>query len=222
MDGKGLAEERLPETAAEGKKRRMTEVPKIVHHRLRAATPAREMLEQTHPEADLLTAIAEHALAAPEREGVLQHLALCEDCRDVVALALPEVDTVILPVEEKAEVAVAHAAAELVAEHGENRFSWASLGWRQLRGATLAAGIAVAVFVVRPALERIGMQHTSVNSAANQISPAAQPALGLQIASGALPENSAATKNAETGGEKSAAKKSANSLTADTMVADRK
>ena len=79
----------------------MTEVPKIVHHRLRAVTPAREVLEQTHPDADVLTAFAEQALAAREREGVLQHLALCADCRDIVALALPEFDTVTPPVEEE-------------------------------------------------------------------------------------------------------------------------
>lgn len=43
----------------------MTEVPKIVHHRLRAAMPAAELLEQMHPEADVLTAFAEQALSAP-------------------------------------------------------------------------------------------------------------------------------------------------------------
>src|SRR6266436_9420550 len=65
----------------------MTEVPKIVYDRLRAALP-----EQAHPDADLLTAFAEQALSATERDGVLQHLALCGDCREVVALALPAAD----------------------------------------------------------------------------------------------------------------------------------
>ena len=67
----------------------MTEVPKIVHDRLRAALP-----EQAHPDADLLAAFAEQALSATERDGVLQHLALCGDCRDVIALALPAADMV--------------------------------------------------------------------------------------------------------------------------------
>ena len=48
----------------------MSEVPKIVHHRLRAATPAPDPLERAHPDADLLTAFAEQALPASEREGV--------------------------------------------------------------------------------------------------------------------------------------------------------
>src|ERR1700730_16072619 len=58
----------------------MTEVPKIVYDRLRAAFP-----ERAHPDADLLAAFAEQALSATERDGVLQHLALCGDWRDVVA-----------------------------------------------------------------------------------------------------------------------------------------
>ena len=67
----------------------MTEVPKIVYDRLRAALP-----EQAHPDADLLAAFAEQAISATERDGVLQHLALCGDCREVVALALPAADIV--------------------------------------------------------------------------------------------------------------------------------
>src|ERR1700690_1951423 len=166
----------------------MTEVPKIVHHRLRAVTPAREVLEQTHPDADVLTAFAEQALAAREREGVLQHLALCADCRDIVALALPEFDTVTPPVEEETEVVVARNA-----DHKENRFSWASLSWAHLRWATLAAGIVVAVFVVRPGFERMGKPHTPVNSEANKISlTVAPPVPASQVASAALPANSVA------------------------------
>jgi hypothetical protein len=87
----------------------MTEVPKIVHDRLRAASierlleralPGQEAPERAHPDADLLTAFAEQALSATERDGVLKHLSLCGECRDVLALALPaseitaETDTV--------------------------------------------------------------------------------------------------------------------------------
>jgi len=72
----------------------MTEVPKIVHDRLRVASlgqalPGQGAPERAHPDADLLTAFAEQALSATERDGVLEHLSLCGDCRDVVALALP-------------------------------------------------------------------------------------------------------------------------------------
>jgi hypothetical protein len=44
-----------------------------------------------HPDADQLSAFIEQALPAHERDGVLAHLAVCAECRGVVALALPEV-----------------------------------------------------------------------------------------------------------------------------------
>ncbi len=62
----------------------MQNVPKIVRERLRAVTPA-----VNHPDADALTAFAEHSLPELERDVVLEHLARCGDCRDIVALALP-------------------------------------------------------------------------------------------------------------------------------------
>jgi hypothetical protein len=50
-----------------------------------------------HPDADQLSAFTEQALPAHERDGVLAHLAVCRDCRAVVALALPEEETVAQP-----------------------------------------------------------------------------------------------------------------------------
>jgi hypothetical protein len=44
-----------------------------------------------HPDADQLSALIEQALPAHERDGVLAHLAVCSECRGVVALALPDV-----------------------------------------------------------------------------------------------------------------------------------
>src|ERR1035438_3382048 len=81
----------------------MTEVPKIVYDRLRAVLPDRAGPEQAHPEADLLTAFAEQALSATERDGVLEHLALCGDCREAIALALPPADIVIAPIATETE-----------------------------------------------------------------------------------------------------------------------
>ena len=54
-----------------------------------------------HPDADLLTAYAEQILTSSERSQVLEHLAACRQCRDVVWLALEPV------AEEKAPVLVA-------------------------------------------------------------------------------------------------------------------
>jgi hypothetical protein len=41
----------------------------------------------THPSADMLTAFAEHMLTAAEKERVADHLARCQECRDVLYLA---------------------------------------------------------------------------------------------------------------------------------------
>ncbi len=95
----------------------MSTVPKIVIERLKAAESV-----GNHPDANLLTAFAEHALGKPEREVVLAHLAKCGDCRDIVALALPAAD-VVTPV-------------IVPARHG-----W--LTWPALRWGLVAAGIVV-------------------------------------------------------------------------------
>lgn len=71
----------------------MRDVPKIVRERLRA-TPA---LNHPHPDADVLTAFAERSLTERERAGVLEHLAQCGDCRDIVALAVPAAEDMAQP-----------------------------------------------------------------------------------------------------------------------------
>ena len=152
----------------------MTEVPKIVYDRLRAALP-----EQAHPDADLLTAFAEQALSAAEREGVLQHLALCEDCRDVVALALPAAD--ITPPQTAEENGVRTTASQ--AESRARRKL--SLAWPTLRWAALAAGavVAAAVLLVHPGKLNQATPPPSVNQ---QVATAAPPASSPTIASPVL------------------------------------
>jgi Putative zinc-finger len=59
-------------------------LPKIVTTRLAALHSCE------HPDADLLTAFAEHTLGGSERELVLSHLSGCRQCRQVIAWALPE------------------------------------------------------------------------------------------------------------------------------------
>ncbi len=58
---------------------------------------------QAHPDADMLTAYMEQSLAPAESKTVVAHLAVCEPCREVVALsqalmAQPETQTVLAPV----------------------------------------------------------------------------------------------------------------------------
>jgi len=116
----------------------MTEVPKIVVDRLRAAPPAQEDTPLSHPDADLLTAFAERGLSTEERESVLAHLALCEDCRYVVTLALPPQESL---------AATGAAEVELVPAFprtAKAERKWLSvIGWPSLRWAALAAGVIV-------------------------------------------------------------------------------
>ncbi len=72
----------------------MEQVPKIVSERLKAAAPAID-----HPDADILTAFSERSLPEQERIGVLKHLSHCADCREILALSLPETEAVqqVLP-----------------------------------------------------------------------------------------------------------------------------
>jgi len=91
----------------------MLTIPKIVLSRLKAAAPA-----GNHPEADALTAFAERSLTERERSTVIEHLARCGDCREIVALALPAIESVE-PV----------IAANRVSSGRVSRFAWPVLRW---------------------------------------------------------------------------------------------
>ncbi len=67
----------------------MQKIPQIVTERLKAGAAV-----SGHPDSNLLTAFGERSLPEPERTGVLSHLALCADCREIVALALPATESV--------------------------------------------------------------------------------------------------------------------------------
>ena len=145
----------------------MPEVPKIVQARLRAGA-----LSTGHPDPDLLTAFAEQTLSAAEREGVLQHLAVCGDCREVIAIALPASESVFVP-----QGAPEEEEAAATVRQPRPRMNW--FGWLGLRGAALAAGVLVvaSVLILRPGKQpqpRVESTVASVNSQAEQV--VAEPA----------------------------------------------
>jgi hypothetical protein len=171
----------------------MTEVPKIVYDRLRAARPQRALPdralrdqagpEQAHPEADLLTAFAEQALSATERDGVLEHLALCGDCREAIALALPPADIVTAPIATEAEAVRATPIPAKSKRNFLTVFAWPSLRW-----AALAAGVAVAASVL---LMHPGKLNQATQSTVNPpVATTAPPASAPQIAPSSVPESS--------------------------------
>src|SRR5258708_23121971 len=112
----------------------MPELPQIVRERLKASP-----LPGIHPDADVLTAFGERLLPESERALVMEHLARCGDCREVIALALPA--------SEVADVATAR-----IVKRGW--FAWPSLRW-----AWVAAGIV--------AVASVGVQQIWVHQRAN-------------------------------------------------------
>jgi hypothetical protein len=146
----------------------MTEVPKIVHDRLRAALPLQGASASVHLDANLLTAFAEQALPVAERDGVLEHLALCGDCREVVALALPDSSVVAAPFVADAETTPATVTRTRVsALHG------LGFGWPSLRWAALVAGVAVvaAVLLIRPGKPPASTQQVASLSVSSESMP---------------------------------------------------
>jgi hypothetical protein len=97
----------------------MTDLTSIVARRLQVAPQPQE-----HPDANLLSGFAERSLSSKDRLQVLEHLAQCIHCRDVVSLAAP------------AEVAA--ASTVLLPRHAP---VW--LGWPVLRWGALAACLAI-------------------------------------------------------------------------------
>jgi len=131
----------------------MQSVPKIVAKRLQHnPAPA-----SAHPDADLLTAFAEHSLSQPERAFLLQHLATCADCREVVTLALPETESLALPASARTP-----------------RIPW--LTWPTLRWVTLSIGILVVASV---AILHYSHRNQVATVASNVMPTEAAPALSI-------------------------------------------
>ena len=82
---------------------------------------------QTHPDPDTLSAYVEQVLSPAERVRIIEHLADCRDCREVVALSLPQ----LAPQQPVLQVAP--------------RSRWWAPAYRW---ATLAAAVAVATTLI--------------------------------------------------------------------------
>jgi hypothetical protein len=64
----------------------MADLPKIAMQRLHEKAAA----AGSHPDPNLISAFAENSLSGDERAQVLQHIAQCADCREVVFLSSPD------------------------------------------------------------------------------------------------------------------------------------
>ncbi len=95
---------------------------------------------EIHPDAEMLSAFAEQALSATERTEVLEHLAICGRCREVVALARDA---------EGAEVASARP------EVLQPRAWWRSWGLVMAPAAAVVATALIAIYVHERGVERV-------------------------------------------------------------------
>lgn len=151
----------------------MTAIPKIVHQRLRSQAFQSASLAQSHPEADLLTAFAEQTLSTPERDLILQHLALCADCRDVLALASPADALASTPPELETEIPA--PMIQISEKVRSSWFAWDRLGWQNLGWVALAGGLAVAILIAGPGVEHLFKPNQPATPVATLSNPAAQP-----------------------------------------------
>jgi hypothetical protein len=69
----------------------MPDLPKIAMRRLHAKGTAAEI----HPDPNLITAFVENSLPGDSRAQIVQHLAQCADCREVVFLSSPDQATTL-------------------------------------------------------------------------------------------------------------------------------
>jgi hypothetical protein len=119
---------------------------------------------ESHPDAESLGAFAEQALGERERGRILEHLAICERCRQVVALAASAVEP----------ASPAPDAAR------PSRSWWQGWGLALAPAAALAATVVFAVYLH---LHRAGNSNqTAKVETPVQIAPAAVPEAGLTAA----------------------------------------
>src|ERR1051326_520974 len=138
----------------------MEQLPKIVGQRLQAVSR-----EEMHPDANLLAAFAEKSLLQREQVQILEHLAGCADCRDVVAHAQPE--------EVLQQVAVAAAAP--TAARRSAWFSGAVIRWAGLAACVVVVGAVVisrARFEKSPASVASNNEPVAVAKTGSQSQPA--------------------------------------------------
>ena len=141
---------------------------------------------EIHPDAEVLSAFAEQALSAKERDDVLKHLAVCGRCREIVALACEAAGS---------EVKAAHERVV------RPRAWWKSWGLALAPAAAVAATAVIAIYVHERSLEKsaevvANLERQRVNEPA-PILPQASPKPPEQAAPPAPPNTPAKPRKTE-------------------------
>jgi hypothetical protein len=123
----------------------MVSLPKLVKERLRAQRAAGQ-----HPDPDQMTALIERSLPQAERTRVLQHVAACADCREIIFLALPETGN-----------------EQLVAKASSGWMQWPVLRWGAVAACCLVVGAAVTLHLGSPHSQNMAPMVARVGSDAD-------------------------------------------------------
>lgn len=112
----------------------MNGLPNIVRERLKMMATAGD-----HPDPDLLAAFAEQALPDRERTPLLEHLARCTHCRELLVLSAPALES-------------GAVAKDTVPAQKAPWFSWPVLRWGALAACVVIVGTAVLMQTERHSL----------------------------------------------------------------------
>lgn len=128
----------------------MKPLPSIARQRLGAIQP------DSHPDFGVLTAFAERSLERAQRDSILCHLAACSRCNQLVALATPEKD-------------------EMLVETGRKWRDPSFRPWRWVTGSALAGALATAAlfFVTMPHVARLSPPVAQIAATSPQTEPQA-------------------------------------------------
>lgn len=99
----------------------MKPIPQVVRERLQAGDAG------PHPDPNLLAAFAENSLSKSARADVLQHLAACRQCREVLSVSVPEMP----------------AAVVTTTPAGSAWLRWPVLRWGAVAACVIVVGAAV-------------------------------------------------------------------------------
>jgi hypothetical protein len=142
------------------------EFANLLRQRLASRAASWVLAEASHPDADTLTAYVERLLPAPEGQQVLEHVAVCSHCREIVATAmtLPELEGLV----SRPEAVVMAPALR------RRWFSW-SPRWGLAASLAVLAVIATVVLTVSRKKPMPPEQAKVENTAPVGVPPATQP-----------------------------------------------
>ena len=146
----------------------MQEISSSLRQRLRARPEP-----TVHPDPDLLTAYVEQSLPSPERSQVVQHLADCSYCREIVSLSLSQIE--------------AEAPQEVAAASGRSRWWIPAYRW-----AAVAATVAIAATLVieKPWQARF-IRPEPVSTLSDNVQPASSNRPSVATPTGSQPATNA-------------------------------